>query len=331
MFSMVLPDPMLVRENAAEVRRRLISDWTIQSLLHISGVFPDAHVANIVPVCKNTSPVSPTFTASRIDRTADRRGFSLHPRRMVRELALDVRREAVLAQRRYELLYLLEDGAFGDIIRRVHGDDAALTKYQPPFVPLDELNVKTVYRGEEVGKSAIVNEDGDLPMLLGGQSIRPFEVVWEGRRINRPSIKKALDRYSRSKILVQKSSSHLIAAFDQISADHSGYVFPQSVYAIEVGSTGIDPLYLLCILNSAVMNEYIRRTVTGYKLLQPQLELEDVRSLPVRRIEFTTPFSQRQLDVEHGVMLFEAESLRAGEGHDTNLFTKLVYKNSRCP
>lgn len=313
MFSMVLPDPMLVRENAAEVRRRLISDWTIQSLLHISGVFPDAHVTNVVPVCRNTAPVSSTFTASRIERSADRRRFSLHPRRMVSELALDVRRETVLAQRRYELLYLLEAGSFGGIIHRIHGEDAALTKFQPPFVPLAELNVRTVYRGEEVGKSAIVDEDGDLPMLLGGQSIRPFEVVWEGRRINRPLIKKSLDRYSKSKILIQKSSSHLIAAFDQTFAEHSGYVFPQSVYAVELNGAGMDPLYLLCLLNSEVMNEYIRRTVTGYKLLQPQLELEDIRSLPIRRIEFTTPQAQRTTDAAKGISIFESELLRAGE------------------
>ncbi len=97
-----------------------------------------------------------------------------------------------------------------------------------------------------------------------------------------------MERYSRTKLLIQKSSAHLIAALDRVSRTHRGYVFPQSVYAVELRESGMHELYLLCILNSRVMNEYVWRTVTGYKLLQPQLELGDIRRLPIRRVSFTT-------------------------------------------
>ncbi|MHB9038867.1 MAG: Eco57I restriction-modification methylase domain-containing protein, partial [Armatimonadota bacterium] len=263
MLSMVLPDPMLVRENAAEVRRTLTSDWTILSLLHISGAFREAQVANIVPVCRNAKPSDEHFLVSRIERLADRRNFVHRPHQTFQALARKVRWEMVRSQARYELLYLLEEGRFGEVIRRIHGDNAALGVYQEPYVPLKNLNVKTTYRGEEVGKSAIGRESGDLPMILGGQSIRPYEILWEGFKTSQSRVKKPIGRYHSTKIMLQKSSARLVAALDRATPEHPGFVFPQSVYGIELRKPGIDELYLLCILNSKVMNEYIRRTVTG--------------------------------------------------------------------
>lgn len=313
LFSMVLPDPMLVRENAAAIRKRLVTDWSVVSLLHISEAFPDALVANTVPICRNAPPSAPTFPATRIERAGDRRNFMLRPGKTARELAHPVWLESIFAQDRCEFLYLLEHGGFGEIVRRIHGENAALSNYVEPFAPLRRLNAKAIYRGEEVGKSAINRESGDQPILLGGQSIQPYEIMWEGRKASVSWVKKPLERYHGTKVLIQKSSARIIAALDRVSRQHPGYVFPQSVYAVELDECGMDPLYLLCILNSRVMNEYIRRTVTGYKLLQPQLELEDIRALPIRRVSFTTHVLDREIDAARGIEIFENESLRAGE------------------
>lgn len=321
LFSMVLPDPMLVRENAAAIRRKLVTDWSILSLLHISEAFPDAQVANVVPICRNAPPVAPTFLASRVEKAADRRGFLARPRQTALELAHPVRLETIFAQDRCEFLYLLEQGSFGEIIRRIHGESVSLSNYVEPFTPLRRLNVKSIYRGEEVGKSAINSETGDHPVLLGGQSIQPYEVIWEGRKASISWVRKPIERYHSTKMLIQKSSAHIIGALDRVSKRHRGYLFPQSVYAIELTEHGMDPLYLLCILNSRVMNEYIRRTVTGYKLLQPQLEIEDIRALPIRRVSFTTHVSEREADCARGIRLFESESLRMGEFPELANFT----------
>jgi len=313
LLSMVLPDPVLVRENAAAVRRKLATEWSILSLLHISEAFPDALVANVIPICRNAPPTEPTFLASRIERAGDRRNFLARPRQTALQLARPVRLESIFAQDRCEFLYLLEQDGFGEIIKRIHGPEVALSHYQEPFAPLRKLNVKAIYRGEEVGKSAIRSETGDQPILLGGQSIQPYEIIWEGRKASASWIRKPLGRYHSTKILIQKSSAHLIAALDRVTRRHPGYVFPQSVYAVELAGHGMAPLYLLCLLNSRVLDEYIRRTVTGYKLLQPQLELEDIRALPIRRIDFTTHISEREADLARGIGIFESESLRSGE------------------
>lgn len=313
LFSMVLPDPMLVRENAAGIRCKLANEWSILSILHISEAFPDALVANVVPICRNSLPSGQPFLAARIERAADRHAFLQRPWKTAHDLSHPVRIEPITAQDRCEFLYLLEQGQFGEIVRRIHGDNAALSVYQEPFAPLRKLNVKAIYRGEEVGKSAINRETGDQPILLGGQSIQPYEVFWEGRKASLSWVRKPLERYHSTKVLIQKSSAHVIAGLDRVSKRHPGYVFPQSVYAVELAEHGIDPWYLLCILNSRVINEYIRRTVTGYKLLQPQLELEDIRALPIRRISFTTHVSEREAEVSRGISVFERESSRMGE------------------
>lgn len=307
-LAVVLPDPFLERANAAEIRRRLVSEWNLVSLLHIVGSFADVGVANVVPVLVNSRPTAPSFSVARIERAADQRSFAARPVEFARELSWPVTRSVVLAQSRCELLYLLEPGPFGDVIRRIHGPDMCLTHFEPPFAPLESLNVRTIYRGEEVGKEAIPECDTGLPMLLGGQSIRPFGINWEGRRIPESRVAKPRERYARTKILIQKSSPKLVAALDIVRGRHPGYVFPQSVYAVELSQPGMDHYYLLAILNSQMMNEYVRRTVTGYKMVQPQLEIENIRSLPIRRISFTTSASRRRSAVAQGISLFERES-----------------------
>lgn len=313
LLSMVLPDPMLVRENAASIRRKIVTEWSVISLLHISEAFPDALVANVVPIIRNAAPTNPTFLVSRIERAADRRSFAARPIQTATELATPVRLQSILVQERCEFLYLLEQGIFGEIIRRIHGSDCALSQYNEPFAPLRKLNVKAIYRGEEVGKAAIRSETGNQPVLLGGQSIQPYEIIWEGHKAGSSWIRKPLERYHSTKILIQKSSPRLIAALDRVTKRHPGYVFPQSVYAVELTEHGMDPLYLLCLLNSKVLNEYVWRTVTGHKLLQPQLELEDIRALPIRRISFSTQVSDREAETARGIGVFESESLRGAD------------------
>lgn len=314
MLAMVLPDPMLVRGNAASVRRTLAEEWSILSLLHLPGAFAEARVANVIPICRNCPPTHTAFAASRIERVADRESFSHRPVQTARELAQSVSLQTVTAQDRAEFLYLLEQGGFAGVIRRIHGEAMALSNFDPPFAPLVKLNVQAIYRGEELGKAAISSEVGDYPMLLGGQSIRPYEILWEGRKISHSSVRKPLGRYLNTKIVIQKSSGRLIAALDRIQGEHGGYVFPQSVYGVELRGSGMEEQYLLCLLNSEVMNEYVRRTVTGYKFLHPQLEIEDIKRLPVRQVQFITPEPERAALLERGLTIFADECSTPGAG-----------------
>ncbi|MFQ3548781.1 MAG: TaqI-like C-terminal specificity domain-containing protein [Armatimonadota bacterium] len=297
-FSMVLPDPLLIRENAAEIRKRLIGEWCLESLVHITGVFPGVRVSNVVPICRNTKKEHYKYKVTKITHAQDRHNFAMDPFNTVAKHAIKADIDLVLAQKRYEFLYLLGAESFRAVLERIHGRSLNLSEYNAPFQPLSNFPIK-IYRGEEVGKSSIFREHGNLPILLGGQSIKPYEINWEGYKVDRGWIRKKESIYSSAKILVQKSSAKIIAGYDKPTDFHPGYIFPQSVYGICLDENEISPYYLLCILNSDVMNEYIYRTVTGYKLLQPQLEIEDIKALPIPYADTETIKNQSDLSMEY--------------------------------
>jgi hypothetical protein len=315
-FSMVLPDPFLVRANATHVRRKLLRDWSVDGIVHITGAFPGAQVANIVPVCRRMPPESVSFPVVRIDKAALRRRFEVSPSLTVARLSKNVELKFALAQPRAEVLYLV-NGAWEQVFGRIHGPEKCISHVKPPFMFLKDMGVETIFRGEEIGKRAITASDGELPILLGGESISRYSVGWEGRRISREKVSKPMALYDGPKIVLQKSSSKLIAAFDT-----EGYVVPQSVYGIRLLPDGYHPLYLLALLNSTFMNAYAFRAFTGYKLVQPQIELEDVRRLPIRKLSFTTEAEERETQEREGRRTFEREFMEWAE--DFPALTKLV-------
>jgi hypothetical protein len=307
-LAMVLPDPFLVRANATYVRKELLEKWKMGSIIHISGVFPSAQVANIVLVCSNQTPGKTVFPVVRLDKAPLRRRFEQNPRQATTRLAQKVDPKFALVQPKSEVLYLVDDGKWKGIFERIHGPEKSLSKTAEPFIFLKNMGVKFIFRGEEMGKRAIMASEGDMPILLGGESIRPYRIVWEGHKINRDAISKTIEWYEKDKIILQKSSARLVAAFDS-----EGFAVPQSVYGIKLQPDGYHPLYLLAVLNSTFMNDYVFRAFTGYKLVQPQIELEDVKRLPMRSIRFDLDQEERaQLGTE-GRKVFESElSGRAG-------------------
>jgi len=79
-LAMVLPDPILIRGNAAEIRRRLFVGWETMSLLHLASAFPEAGVANAVPVWRNRPAEAADFPVCRIERGTDPRSLALRIR-----------------------------------------------------------------------------------------------------------------------------------------------------------------------------------------------------------------------------------------------------------
>ncbi|MEN6372997.1 MAG: N-6 DNA methylase [Armatimonadota bacterium] len=312
-LAMVLPDPFLIRANAAHVRRELLGKWTIESVVHIEGAFPSANVANIVLDCTNRPPLSDMFPVVRLDKSHLRQQFVLRPAVTVSKLSKYVKHSFALAQPRAEVLYLVDDDHWKQAFSAIHGLEMSLSAIKPPFVYLKDIGVETTFRGEEIGKRAIISSKGDLPILLGGQSLEPYRVNWEGHRISWDAVNKCMDWYRGEKIVLQKSSAKLIAAFDS-----KGYIIPQSVYGIKLNPGGYHPLYLLALLNSTFLNGYVFRAFTGYKLVQPQLELEDIRKLPIRSINFYSTPSERAKLADEGRKVFEAE-LSNGHGDFTKL------------
>jgi|GEM_PF-2108820 len=142
-----------------------------------------------------------------------------------------------------------------------------------------------IFRGEEIGKQALRGLAGEsgaedrMPALIGGESIARYTIKRAASgalSIPQGRIHKDLRRYQRPKIIVQKSTQKLVAALDR-----RGFVFPQSVYGIMLDTIPDDGYLVLAQLNSRLLNFYLFAMFTGYKLLQPQIEVEDLKRLPI--------------------------------------------------
>ena len=163
---------------------------------------------------------------------------------------------------------------------------------------------RAIFRGEEIGKEklrelAAAAGPEDPAVLLGGESVARYAIRGPGLRIPAGAVKKGLERYRRPKIVVQKSAGRLIAAFDR-----EGRVFPQSVYGILLDDPRIGYPFLLTQLNSRLLGWYMHVMFTGYKLVQPQIEIEDIRRLPVAVPEFENPSEARRPSLEAAKSLY---------------------------
>jgi hypothetical protein len=146
---------------------------------------------------------------------------------------------------------------------------------------------------------AVKNQEEGLPVLLGGESVHRYSVREDGLCLHPDHIKKDRPRYRRHKILLQKSTGRIVAALDE-----KGYVIPQSVYGILIDDPRIGYPFLLTQLNSRLINYYMHVMFTGYKLVQPQIEVEDIRQIPVLIPQFDETTEVRSSSLETAKTLF---------------------------
>jgi len=294
-LSMILPDPFLVRHNGARLRAELFGEWETVRLLHIAGTFPEAGVANVIPVWRRRRPNSRLFPVLRVEGPRALKQLTENPDSPTGCVPYLLDAELVRARPGAEVLYLLADEHYKRIVEAVRVSDGQL---RPQFVALGEI--AHVSRGEEIGKRAVFNRAGQHRFLLGGQSVKRYRIAWEG--FSADPLRKPEELYRGPKIVLQKSAPRLVAALDL--GDHA---FPQSIYAIKLKQEAAtlalgraqagclsDLYFLLALLNSHFLNEYLYATTTGYKLVQPQIEIQDVRALPIPRIRAETPDDKRR-------------------------------------
>ncbi len=158
------------------------------------------------------------------------------------------------------------------------------------LVPLASLF--DIKRGEELGKAASFLYDGQnngrvscegewYPVIRGGGEVRPYNVCRGNYWIARQHIAKPLQRYLAPKILVVKSTDLLQAALDV-----QGHIVLQTLYLLYPRSANqhdkLDDLYfVLALLNSRLLRQYVYVLWTAYKWVQPQIEQHVLACLPI--------------------------------------------------
>jgi hypothetical protein len=271
-LGLVLPDPMLARGNAADVRRLLLETFTVKRLVHLEGVFR-AEVGTLVLLARREA-VGAAYAIpwSRQDWKRAR----VDGNGQGGALPIDI----VRRQPRAELRYLLGPA------------EAALFERLACEVPSASVGeLVSISRGEELAKGTVVAADAPdaslLPVLRGGLDVRPFRCRFAGVYLRREQVTKPLERYYAPKLLVVKSTGLLAAALDE-----QGFVALQTLYLLHPKTAQWSLAYLLALLNSRLLRSYLWLHHTAYKLVQPQIEQEALARLPV---PLAQPTQQQEL------------------------------------
>lgn len=306
-LALVLPDPLLARINATRERQRLLTETSVQQLWHLARVF-GAQVGAVVLIAQKRSPERHHYIMWLRQRWQE--GQHLMPTRSVEQ--------SLLAQQPHaELRYLL--GAhttslptrLHNYLRTMHASHTKnAAECEPCFVKLGQL--VEVHRGEELGKehdALLAERPGDdtkeyYPVLRGGSDMKPYAFAQSRYWLERRLIIKPLRRYRQLKLLVVKSTPYIQAALDtqqhvvlqtlylltlrvgtDVSCSDSGTVRQRGRDEV-VPTEEIDELYfLLALLNSRLLREYVYMLYTAYKWVQPQIEQHVLAHLPIPHAE----------------------------------------------
>ncbi len=291
-IGLVIPDPVLARTNATIERQRLLAETTIHSLWHLSGVFPAYVGAAVLIAQKRPAP--------SVHQVAWLRGAWPHQQgRATKNTVFFGENSTVSEHKKHlipqsllrsqpgaELRYLLSS-VQDSLVGRLHAylsTDRAMQERR--FIPLDELVM--VRRGEELSKNSRflvqkkpADEQDWLPILRGGIDLHPYTHPVADCWILREKVVKPLERYRMPKLLVVKSTGRL-----QATLDLEGHVVLQTLYLLCPRTDDKNDLYfLLALLNSRVLQQYVSVLYTAYKWVQPQIEQHVLKHLPIPTLE----------------------------------------------
>ncbi|GCF06592.1 N-6 DNA methylase [Dictyobacter arantiisoli] len=292
-IGLVLPDPVLARANAMRERQRLLEETTIHHIWHLADVFA-AYVGAVVIVAQKTPPHQQHHIFWERARWSERQTIQAEvAKNMPAMVSRTVSQHLLRNQPGTELRYLLST-IEGTLLERLHRQYCS--HISGKLVYLGECVF--IRRGEELGKDSSFlrtqppesTEQTWYPLLRGGIDIRPYGIPVAKYWIERQHIIKPLERYLTPKLLLVKSAGQLKATLDL-----QGYVVLQTLYVLHLNQSNLnqqqtekhkfsleDELYfLLALLNSRLLQEYIYVLYTAYKWVQPQIEQHVLAQLPI--------------------------------------------------
>lgn len=253
-YAVIVPDAFLAREQRAALRGFLLREAPPHCAIHAGPVFaqPGGRLTGVSCAIligeKGGSPID--IDVVKIEQ-ARAEPFNRVP---LREVRADRWNRFLLSVAPHEW----------PVIRAMENTGCRLR---------DVLSCR-IARGEEVGKIDLRTSASDSAphAVIPGEAVMPFVV---GKtRYYAASLSKPASTYESPRLLVRKTGTRCIAAIDD-----SDTATLQSVYVLKIDDPVVRRL-AVAVLNSDILNWYLRKTVTGYKNLFPQLTQEEIASLP---------------------------------------------------
>ena len=315
-FGMIVPDTVLLRDNAKDFRRKLIQNkYSLKKAIHCKGVFEGVNVSNAILIITSTErPSAPSFY--RIS-SSNKESFNSINNRSAGSFFLDVK--TVTEDKTNRFAYLLNGCGIEKLIKCEH------------FVLSDFFIDR---RGEEISKKDIC-QSGKYKILIGGESITPYSLRLDKSGYVK-EVRKAMSYYTSPKIVLQKSAPKFVAAIDE-----NNLIVPQSIYILhEKRSSPIDLYFIVGYLNSELVNDYLRKRVTGYKFVMPHYEQKDLKNIPLPKFDFSKEqFEVRREKTKNNKSLIKNSLLDvcvgisiAAENKDSKTVNSIMHDLiKRCP
>lgn len=307
-IGLILPDPVLARANATLERIHLLDTCTLHHLWHLSNVFA-AEVGAVVFIAQKMPASSEHLISWTRSRWSDnKRERPLATLAKGGGQSQQISQNLLLNQPNSALRYLLNtpQGYCVEQLRQALEQSKSTLNERRGLMYLEQLVY--IMRGEEIGRNAVYDTTVDgLPVLRGGIDVHPYASPISAWRMPQSSVKKLLANYLRPKLLVVKSTERLQAVLDT-----QGHIVLQTLYLLHVRRPDLDletSYYLLALLNSRLLRDYIYYLTTAYKLVQPQIDLAALAHLPI-----AWGYPRQQLEIATRAREIERACTRAGYG-----------------
>ncbi len=265
-FSLILPDPFIIRDNAMTVRQMLIQPKKEVWIEHRRNLFA-AGVANVI--------------VTRTDKDASGILFTAKERTYVRSY------EELAEDPKTAFRYLIPPTLYKRFLDLYKGGG-----------PLGRLSDRFYdFRGEEIGKRQAQTSTEGVLALASSTTLTHGGLCQADGYLPAQQLKKAQNKRPESQLVVAKSTPYFTVSYDPL-----GHVLVQTLYGLRKKESG-DLSDILQLLAHPFYRYYLYVMETGYKWVQPQIEQEDLKNLPLLDADTFFHATEKEIFLEEARLL----------------------------
>ncbi len=281
-FSFILPNTVSINHYLAKLRKYLLSDFTLHTVLDLRyKVFDEAEIGgNAILVASNQDSFDNSTNFYTIHSIEDWDIASVKFDIAQSNFEAMPDHKFVSGVGLFAKVFSISD-KIGDVATLYQGIITGDNKRFISDTPLNEI-YKPILRGQDIQKYSIV---------FGGSY-----VMFDPEKLWSNTNPKMFD--VEEKLISRQTSDHLVAAYDDeryFSLDSTHVIHPT-----------INAKFFLSLFNSKLLNFIYQQLVPEIGRTFAQVKVVNLEQLPIRKIEFLTPKNERTAVVQTAQAHYEA-------------------------
>jgi N-6 DNA Methylase len=278
-LAIALPEALLAKAGAATLRATLLSEWSIDYLAHLTGVFRSGP-GTVMLLARRSDPAPDArMHWERIERVSVAKktstGVILKSGRAERRIEGTIAQSQIARDKpRAPWRYALGE-AERAFIDRMANANGTITR-----VPLNSL--VTITRGAEIVKDAPEPISTPIPggfPIIRGVDVEPFMVHNNPAWLPSSALKGNLAALQGPKIILPRVAGSPSAAYDQNAIPSSALL--TLLPLTNDPASGTTLLYILALLNAAPLRAYLALMQTAYLVARPAIDMAALGALPI--------------------------------------------------